>query len=233
MSQLRYKMMKFFSILFDLDGTLLDTIPDLALACNAMRADLGLPALPQEQIATFVGKGTENLVRRALYDVQAGAPDTAQALDLFNRHYQACNGRHSRLYPGVLEGLQDFQSQGLRLAVVTNKPEGFARPLLEHTGLAPYFELIVGGDTCARKKPDPLPFVHACEQMDVPLDRSLVVGDSLNDAQAARAAGLTVLMVPYGYNEGQDVQSLESDGIVDSIACAARWVRQINQTATA
>src|SRR5690606_19034166 len=111
-------MMKFFSALFDLDGTLLDTIPDLALACNAMRADLDLPALPLERIATFVGKGTENLVRRALADVPGAAPDTAQALDLFHRHYALCNGRHSRLYPGVLEGLRDFLDQGLRLAVV-------------------------------------------------------------------------------------------------------------------
>jgi len=226
-------MMKFFSALFDLDGTLLDTIPDLALACNAMRADLDLPALPQERIATFVGKGTENLVRRALADVPGAAPDTAQALDLFHRHYALCNGRHSRLYPGVLEGLRDFLDQGLRLAVVTNKPERFARPLLEQTGLAPYFELVVGGDTCARKKPDPLPFLHACEQLGMAAASALVVGDSLNDAQAARAAGIPVLLVPYGYNEGRDVQSLESDGIVASIACAARWVRQANQTANA
>ncbi|HRL20721.1 phosphoglycolate phosphatase [Alcaligenes sp. SDU_A2] len=226
-------MMKFFSVLFDLDGTLLDTIPDLALACNAMRADLGLSALPQEHVTTLVGKGTENLVRRALSDTSKTAADIAQALDLFHHHYSLCNGQHSRLYPGVLEGLQDFQQQGLRLAVVTNKPERFARPLLEHTGLDAYFELLVGGDTCARKKPDPLPFLHACEQLGTDPSQTLVVGDSLNDAQAARAARIPVLLVPYGYNEGQDVQSLESDGIVDSIACAARWVRQANNnTAT-
>lgn len=230
MSQVRYKKMNIFSVLFDLDGTLLDTIPDLASACNAMRIDLGLPALPEERIATFVGKGSENLVRRALTDLPNPPADYTQALESFYYHYQLCNGQHSRLYPGVLEGLDDFKSQGLRLAVVTNKPEQFARPLLEQTGLASYFELIVGGDTCPRKKPDPMPFVYACEQMNLAPEQSLVVGDSMNDAQAARAANIPVLLVPYGYNEGMDVQSLDSDGIVASIADAATWLRNKRNT---
>ncbi|GHC41526.1 phosphoglycolate phosphatase, bacterial [Alcaligenes pakistanensis] len=230
MSQVRYKKMNIFSVLFDLDGTLLDTIPDLASACNAMRIDLGLPALPEARIATFVGKGSENLVQRALTDLPNPPADYSQALESFYYHYQLCNGQHSRLYPGVLEGLNDFQSQGLRLAVVTNKPEQFARPLLEKTGLAHYFELIVGGDTCPRKKPDPMPFVYACEQMELSPSQALVIGDSMNDAQAARAAQIPVLLVPYGYNEGRDVQSLDSDGIVASIADAATWLRAKRDT---
>ncbi len=230
MSQVRYKKMNIFSVLFDLDGTLLDTIPDLASACNSMRVDLGLPELPVETIATFVGKGSENLVKRALTDLPNPPENQSQALESFYYHYHLCNGRHSRLYPGVLEGLDDFQSQGVRLAVVTNKPEQFARPLLEKTGLAHYFELIVGGDTCPRKKPDPMPFLHACEQMQIDPAQTLVVGDSVNDAQAARAAGIPVLLVPYGYNEGLDVQSLDSDGIVASIADAAMWLRNKRNT---
>lgn len=222
--------MNIFSVLFDLDGTLLDTIPDLASACNAMRIDFGLPVLPKERIATFVGKGSENLVQRALTDLPEPLADPSQALESFYYHYQLCNGQHSRLYPGVLEGLEDFKNQGLRLAVVTNKPEQFARPLLEQTGLASYFELLVGGDTCPRKKPDPLPFLHACEQMNLSPQQALVIGDSMNDAQAARAAHIPVLLVPYGYNEGKDVQSLDSDGIVASIADAAIWLRNQRNT---
>ncbi|QBH19775.1 phosphoglycolate phosphatase [Alcaligenes faecalis] len=230
MSQVRYKKMNIFSVLFDLDGTLLDTIPDLASACNAMRIDFGLPVLPEERIATFVGKGSENLVQRALTDLPEPLADPSQALESFYYHYQLCNGQHSRLYSGVLEGLEDFKNQGLRLAVVTNKPEQFARPLLEQTGLASYFELLVGGDTCPRKKPDPLPFLHACEQMNLSPQQALVIGDSMNDAQAARAAHIPVLLVPYGYNEGKDVQSLDSDGIVASIADAAIWLRNQRNT---
>ena len=230
MSQVRYKKMNIFSVLFDLDGTLLDTIPDLASACNAMRIDFGLPVLSEECIATFVGKGSENLVQRALTDLPEPLADPSQALESFYYHYQLCNGQHSRLYPGVLEGLEDFKNQGLRLAVVTNKPEQFARPLLEQTGLASYFELLVGGDTCPRKKPDPLPFLHACEQMNLSPQQALVIGDSMNDAQAARAAHIPVLLVPYGYNEGKDVQSLDSDGIVASIADAAIWLRNQRNT---
>jgi len=123
-----------------------------------------------------------------------------------------------------------LKSQGLRLAVVTNKPEQFARPLLEQTGLSPYFELIVGGDTCPRKKPDPMPFLYACEQMKQAPEQALVIGDSMNDAQAARAAQIPILLVPYGYNEGKDVQSLDSDGIVASIADAATWLRNKRNT---
>src|SRR5690606_33729853 len=197
--------MNIFSVLFDLDGTLLDTIPDLASACNAMRIDFGLPVLPEERIATFVCKGSQDLVQLGLTDLPEPLADPSQALESFYYHYQLCNGQHSRLYPGVLEGLEDFKNQGLRLAVVTNKPEQFARPLLEQTGLASYFELLVGGDTCPRKKPDPLPFLHACEQMNLSPQQALVIGDSMNDAQAARAAHIPVLLVPYGYNEGKDV----------------------------
>ncbi|AEC21072.1 putative phosphoglycolate phosphatase [Pusillimonas sp. T7-7] len=213
--------------LFDLDGTLLDTIPDLAQAANAMRQDLGLATLAQAIIATYVGKGTENLVMRTLANNPAGtAPsqdDVRQGLALFNRHYHACNGNEAVLYPDVLEGLQAFKEAGCKLAIVTNKPTAFTVPLLECAGIAKFFDCVVCGDTCEQKKPHPMPFLHACSLLDIQPDQALAIGDSVNDALAARAAGIPVLAVPYGYNEGMDVRDLPVNDIVTSIAEAARW----------
>jgi len=218
----------FQAVLLDLDGTLLDTIPDLAAAANGMLTELGAPPLPVDDIAAYVGKGTENLVRRCLNDPRVRRPDddagVARALAAFNRHYHAVNGRESRLYPGVPEGLAALRAQGLQLAVVTNKPTEFTLPLLEHTGLAPWFSVVVCGDTCPRKKPDPQPLLHACEQLGCPPRRALAIGDSVNDALAARAAGITVLAVPYGYNEGRDIHELDIDGIIFGIDKAAEWL---------
>lgn len=215
------------AVLFDLDGTLLDTIPDLADAANAMREELGMAALPQHTIATYVGKGTENLVMRTLADNPAGsAPSPASirhGLGLFNRHYHACNGDKATLYPQALEGLQAFRKAGFKMAVVTNKPTEFTLPLLERSGIAGFFDGVVCGDTCEKKKPHPLPMLHACALLGVAPAQALAIGDSVNDAQAARAANIPVLAVPYGYNEGMDVHNLEVDDIVTSIAEAAQW----------
>ncbi len=228
-------IMNFNAVLLDLDGTLLDTIPDLADAANAMRADLGLPVLPQDVVATYVGKGTTVLVARALAnnpDHHApDARDIEHGLALFHRHYHHFNGRRAMLYPGVREGLQAFRDAGLKLAIVTNKPTEFTPPLLEQCGLAAFFDAVVCGDTCAEKKPDPMPLLHACHVLGVEPGTALAIGDSINDAQAARAAGITVLAVPYGYNEGQDVRDLDVDAIVASIVDAAHWAaRPSSQT---
>ncbi|MBB5215429.1 phosphoglycolate phosphatase [Parapusillimonas granuli] len=219
--------MRFSAVLLDLDGTLLDTIPDLARASNAMRAELGMPELPVATVATYVGKGTENLVKRLLADNPEGRQpspeETARALEIFHRHYHEVNGDEASVYPGVVEGLEAFSKAGAALAVVTNKPTQFTLPLLERMGLAGYFSQVVCGDTCARKKPDPMPFLHACELLGADPAASLAIGDSINDALAARAANMTVLALPYGYNEGMDVRNLPVDDIVMSIAEAAQW----------
>lgn len=219
--------MDFKAILLDLDGTLLDTIPDIADAVNAMRDDLGMPPLSMETLASYVGKGSEHLVIQALSDNTDGTvPDarqTAHALSVFYEHYRAVNGRQSRLYPGVQDGLSKFRKAGMKMAVVTNKPEAFTHMLLIKAGLAHFFDAVVCGDTCERKKPDPMPLLHACELLDVAPANALMIGDSINDAQGARAAGIRVLAVPYGYNEGIDVRNLDVDDIVMSIDDAARW----------
>ncbi|WP_323011822.1 phosphoglycolate phosphatase [Castellaniella sp.] len=226
--------MQFSGILFDLDGTLVHTIPDLAAAVNAMRLDMGQPPLPEALIATFVGKGVEQLVMRALgHDSPAPSIDfVMRGLARFQDHYRVLNGRYSQLYPDVLAGLQAFRDQGARLAVVTNKGKAFTAPLLQHMGLADYFDAVVCGDTCERKKPDPLPLFHACDLLGIKPAQALFIGDSINDAQAAQAAGIPVLAVPYGYNEGQSVQSLPVDAIVETILEAAQWAAQTHPQAT-
>lgn len=219
------RIMHFAGILFDLDGTLVHTIPDLADAANAMRQDMGLAPLPESLIATFVGKGVEQLVIRTLsHDGQAPSVDQVmRGLARYQDHYRAFNGRHSQLFPGVVAGLESFRSQGARLAVVTNKGSDFTAPLLRHMGLDGYFDAIVCGDTCERKKPDPLPLFHACDLLGIQPAQALFIGDSINDALAAQAAGIQVLALPYGYNEGQPVQSLPVDAIVSSLVEAAQW----------
>ena len=217
--------MHFSAVLFDLDGTLLDTIPDLADAANAMRQDMDLAPLPQEVLATYVGKGLEQLIIRTLgHDgPPASVEMVMRGLARYQDHYRALNGQRSRIYPGVVAGLEAFRKQGVRMAVVTNKGTEFTGPLLRQMGLDGYFDVVVCGDTCERKKPDPMPVLHACDLLGVTPDQALFIGDSINDAQAANAAGLRVLALPYGYNEGRPVQSLPVDAIVESIAEAAQW----------
>ncbi len=209
----------------DLDGTMVHTAPDFQVAINRMRADFGLAPLTVETVIEFVGKGSENLMRRVLAvdfeaeEVERRFPD---ALAAYQRHYLAINGEHSRVYDGVHEGLAAMKAGGLRLACVTNKPIAFARPLLEKTGLAGYFELVYGGDSLPKKKPDPLPMLTVCRDFGLEPSAVVAIGDSSNDAEAARAAGCRSLTVPYGYNHGKPVHSIDSDGIVATLFDAAR-----------
>jgi phosphoglycolate phosphatase len=202
----------------DLDGTMIDTMGDFAVAINAMLDDLRLPAIERGAIERMVGKGSEHLVHSVLAHV-GGAPDRFPAAwDAYQRHYLAVNGQHSAVYPGVVEGLQLLRSRGLRLACLTNKPTNFALPLLASKGLDGFFSVVFGGDAFERKKPDPLPLRRTCEALDSLPAQTLMIGDSSNDAAAARAAGCPVLLVTYGYNHGEPVRSLAADGFVDSLA---------------
>ena len=216
------------AVLLDLDGTLMDTIPDLAHAANAMRGSLGLAALPESLIATFVGNGIDNHIRRSL--AHDHAPDRltpellARGKQAFYPAYHRINGTRSVLFEGVIAGLDAMRAGGLKMAVVTNKSTEFTLPLLELAGLSPYMDAVVCGDTLAERKPDPAPMLHACALLGVAPRRSVAVGDSVNDALSARAAGCAVLAVPYGYNHGQSVQTLDVDAIVENIQAAARWI---------
>lgn len=220
--------------IIDLDGTMLDTVPDFEAALNGMRADLGLAPITQAVIKPLVGKGSEKLVRDALLlDWDAARVDAVfdEALAGYQRHYLAINGDHSTLFEGVIEGLQAMRAQGLRLVCVTNKPIAFTLPLLDQKGLAPYFERVFGGDSFEKKKPDPMPMLGACAALDLPPSTVVAIGDSSNDAESARAAGCFVLTVPYGYNHGRPIQEINSDGIVSSLLEAAEQISAHNHTA--
>ena len=212
------------AVILDLDGTLLDTAADLAAATNLMMIELGREPLPQATVASYIGKGVEILVHRALggsLDARVDHDLHTRGHDAFMRHYQVENGRHSRPYDGVVEGVAAMRAKGLRLACVTNKPKSFADPLLAHFGLAQCFELIVGGDTLPLRKPDPMPMLHVAQRFEVDPLKIVAIGDSLNDALAARAAGMPVFAVPYGYNEGRDVRTLDVYAVFDSLLIAA------------
>ena len=208
------------SVTIDLDGTLLDTVPDLAAAANAMLRELGRPEYPVDTIAAFIGRGIPKLVARCLPDLDDAAVEQAQAV--FRRHYAVENGRRSALFPGVLEGLQAFRAAGLPMAVITNKAVAFTEPLLIATRLDSWFQFAISGDSLPEKKPHPMPLLHACERMGTSPAENLHIGDSRHDAAAARAAGCPVFLVPYGYNEGEDVQGIDCDAIVTSLMEAAR-----------
>jgi len=219
--------------IIDLDGTMLDTVPDFELALNAMRAEFHLAPITQAVIKPMVGKGSEKLIRDVLsldFDPDRVESVFDAAMAAYQHHYLAINGDRSVLFDGVIEGLQALRDMGLRLACVTNKPIGFTTPLLAQKGLAPYFELVYGGDSLPRKKPDPLPLLQVCSDFDLPPPQVVAIGDSSNDAEAARAARCFVLTVPYGYNHGRPVQEIDSDGIVNSLLDAANLIRAHNGT---
>jgi phosphoglycolate phosphatase len=222
------------AVIIDLDGTMLDTVPDFHVAINRMRGDLALAPIGQDQVALMVGKGSEHLIRRVLgldYDAARVEARFGQAMAAYQQHYLGINGQHSALYQNVIAGLDDMRAQGLRLACVTNKPIAFATPLLEQKGLSGYFDVVYGGDSLPRKKPDPMPMLQVCSDFGLQPHEVVAIGDSSNDAEAARAAGCYVLTVPYGYNHGQPIHETDSDGIVTTLLEAATLIRSHNITA--
>ena len=184
----------------------------------------------QDEVRRFIGKGIPTFVERCL-EASAGSERAgalqAEALALFQDYYFEESGRRTAIYPGVIDGLERFRAMRLRLACVTNKAARFTVPLLEQMGLARYFELVVSGDTLARKKPDPMQLAHICAEFALAPPQVLLVGDSANDALAARAAGCPVLCVSYGYSEGGDVRDLDCDAIVGSLSEAANILQSI------
>jgi phosphoglycolate phosphatase len=221
------------AIVIDLDGTLLHTAPDLAEAANRMLADLGLPPVSEKVLKSYIGNGVAQLIKRTLTGEMVGEPDPelfSRARPLFEKNYAEVLSLHSRPFPDVVEGLQAMQQAGYRLACITNKAERFTVPLLKDTDLYDYFELVLSGDTLAKMKPDPLPLLHACEFFGVTPGEMLLIGDSQNDTEAARAAGCHVFCVPYGYNHGNHVSLLDQDAVVDSLLAATKLIRAIPRT---
>ena len=198
----------FKAILFDLDGTLLHTAPDLTVAVNNLRIEYGLPALPADEAVAMVGRGAINLVRRALREVIDQTTERGESFDIdaayarFAEHYHASNGQKTVEYAGVTNTLQRLHAQGIRLGIVTNKPSEFSLPLVRQFGWDKLFEVVVCGDTTPFKKPNPAPLAFALQTLKVAANETLMVGDSMNDALAAQAAGCVCTILSYGYNEG-------------------------------
>ncbi len=207
--------------ILDLDGTLIDTLGDFVAVLGLTLADLGLPAVGRDFVEHTIGRGGENLVRQTLAHVGAAPALFERAWALYQQHYAAVNGEHAAIYPGVIEGLDALRARGLPLAVLTNKPVAPARELLQRKGLAGYFAQVFGGDSFERKKPDPLPLLKTCEALGQDPAATLMVGDSSNDAQAARAAGCPVLLVTYGYNHGHPINEVPALAHVDRLDAVA------------
>ncbi|MFX1673388.1 phosphoglycolate phosphatase [Paraburkholderia sp. A2WS-5] len=228
---IHFKAPRIEAALIDLDGTMVDTADDFAAGLNGMLAQLDAEETTREEVMGYVGKGSEHLIRSVLaprFHADHVEARFDEALALYQDEYAKINGRHTRLYPDVEAGLAALRDAGIKLACVTNKPHRFAVELLEQYGLAQYFEVVLGGDSLPRKKPDPLPMFTACERLSVAPQAAVAIGDSENDALAGRAAGMATLTVPYGYNHGQPVQKIESDGIVASLLDAAKAVAAHN-----
>lgn len=201
----------------DLDGTLVDTLGDFEAVLNATLSELGLAAVDRAFIGRTVGKGSAHLIRSTLAHVAAPASLYDDAWMRYQRHYLRLNGQHAAVYPGAAEGLAAMRARGWKLACLTNKPHAFAVPLLEAKGLSGFFDAVFGGDSFERQKPDPLPLLKTCEALGTLPARTLMLGDSSNDARAARAAGCPVVLVSYGYNHGQPVAEVDADGVVDRL----------------
>lgn len=207
------------AVMFDLDGTLVHTAPQIASAINSMLVELGLPALPQQQIERYIGEGAQTLIRRCITAHTQHEPDGAlfeQAQVLFFAHY-AESVIESQPYDGVIEALAALQEKGLKLACVTNKPERFTMPLLDKSGLLDFFEVVVSGDTLSKKKPDPIQLQYICAKFNVLEAESMLVGDSLTDVLAAHAAGCYIVTVPYGYNQGRPIDHSLVDGTITNL----------------
>ena len=215
------------AVMIDLDGTMVDTLGDFAKAIDGMLQDLKLPALDASHIEHMVGKGSEHLLHSVLTHVLTEAGDSAvaakvkqlmpEAWERYQWHYERVNGQFSTLYPGVAEGLAALAKAGYPMACLTNKPTAFAHELLKAKGLHGYFGHVFGGDAFERKKPDPMPLVKTCEALGTEPAKTLMVGDSSNDASAARAAGCPVVLVTYGYNHGEPIRAVNADAFVDSL----------------
>ena len=208
-------------VLIDLDGTLVDSVPDLAYCVDEMMKALGKAPWGVEKARGWVGNGVDRLVMRALTDTLWDDPDEAtfnEAQSIFMKLYAENTSGRSCLYAGVEEGINYLKANGFKVGCVTNKAEAFTVPLLKDMGIYDKFDVVVSGDTTPKKKPDPLPLLYAAEQLNVQPDDCLMVGDSMHDVEAARKAGFQVVCVPYGYNHGCDIREAKPDAVIDSLA---------------
>ena len=216
------------AIIIDLDGTLLHTAPELTEAANRMLSEMEYAPVAPELLMSYIGNGISWLVKRALTGDMHATPDAAlydHALPIFEKHYTALLLR-SKTFDGAIEGLDAMKAAGFPLGCITNKVERYTKPLLEGLGLAKYFDIVLSGDTLPEKKPHPLPLLHAAKFFGVPVQKLLLIGDSLNDTMAARAAGCPVFCVPYGYNHGEPVETLDMDAVIANLSAVLTLIKR-------
>lgn len=207
-------------ILIDVDGTLVDSVPDLTFCVDEMMKQLDMPLRGEALVRQWVGNGVERLVRRALIGQLDGEPDEAlfeRAYPIFIDLYSDNTSKRSRLYPGVREGLDYLHGSGYRLGCVTNKAARFTEPLLQTLGIYDHFAIVISGDTLPEKKPHPMPLLHAAEFFGVEPAHALMIGDSVSDVKAARAAGFQIVCMSYGYNHGIDIRDAHPDAVIDTM----------------
>ena len=227
MVQLHFPL-RISAILIDLDGTLLDTAPELAEAANRL-LDMGRPAVSQDLLMSYIGNGISWLVKRALTGDMHAEPDTAlytNALPIFEKHYTELLLR-SKPFEGVVQRLDAMKAAAFRLGCITNKVARYTEPLLKGIGLAHYFETVLSGDSLPEKKPHPMPLLHAANFFGAPVEQVLLIGDSLNDAVAARSAGCPVFCVPYGYNHGEPVDRLDVDAVIPNLFEVLKLIKRV------
>jgi len=208
-------------ILIDLDGTLVDSVPDLAWCVDEMMKALNMPVRGQDKVRNWVGNGVTKLIERALVDQLDGAPSDelfARAAPIFMDLYTDNASKRSQLYPAVKDGLKWLIDQGIRVGCVTNKDEKFTLKILKDLGLYDFFEIIISGDTLPLKKPDPAPLLHGAKFFGIAPEKAMMIGDSISDVKASRAAGFSIVCMSYGYNHGVDIRTANPDVVIDSFA---------------
>src|SRR3989339_38678 len=207
---------------------MLPTAPELAEAANRMLRDMDYPPVSQELLASYIGNGIGWLVKRALTGEMHATPDAAlyeHPLPIFEKHYTDVL-LASKPFDGVIDGLEAMRTAGFRLGCITNKLARYTGPVLQGGDLAKYFEIVISGDTLPEKKPHPLPLLHAASFFGAPVRQMLLIGDSLNDTLAARAAGCPVFCVPYGYNHGEPVDGLDLDAVINNLSAALTLIKR-------
>lgn len=209
-------------VLIDVDGTLVDSVPDLAWCVDEMLKRIGMQPHGEAVVRNWVGNGVIRLVERALTNDLDGYPEQSlfdKAMPIFDELYSVYHSDRSTLYPGVKEGLAYLHAlDGVKIGCVTNKAKRFTVPILKNLGIHDDFEIIICGDTLEKKKPDPMPLLHACETLGISPEHSLMLGDSKSDVKAARAANFSIICMSYGYNHGEDIRIYEPDAVIDSMA---------------
>ena len=207
-------------IMIDVDGTLVDSVPDLAFCVDEMMRQIDRSAWGEAKVRDWVGNGVERLVRRALTGTLDGEPSDDEfdkAYPIFLELYAENTSKRSHLYEGVREGLDYLLSQDYKLGCVTNKAAQFTEPLLEDLGIAGDFKIIISGDTLPKKKPDPMPLLYGAEYFGVTAENAMMIGDSVSDVKASRAAGFQIICMSYGYNHGEDIRDYDPDAVIDSM----------------